>query len=206
MKYLDLLTKFKDFIVIQQNDIKISFPDFNRRLLYDWQKSNKITKIMRGAYIFSDKKFTENDLNFIANKLREPSYLSLEYALNYYSLIPETVFVRTGITTKKTLKIETVIGNFSYRSIKENLFFGYVMAGKGNSKFKIAELEKALLDFLYLRADIKNMVDIASLRINKERFREIVNEEKLDTYLKKFASPTLSKKIKILKAYIKQND
>jgi len=202
MKYIDFLNKFKDSGIIDLSNIRTIFPDFNSRRLYEWQKSGKIKKVSNGYYIFADKKLLENDVNLIANKLYEPSYLSLEYALNYYSLIPEAVFVKTSISPKKTTKRETAVGNFSYRSVKENLFFGYTLKGEENSRFKIAEPEKALLDFLYLRADIKNLADIESLRINKERYREIINEEKLNTYLKQFDSKTLNKKIEILKDYI----
>ncbi len=203
MKYIDFFNKFKDFLIIDLNNIKTVFPDFNSRRLYEWQKTNKLKKIKNGSYVFSDKNFDESEVNFISNRLREPSYISLEYALSYYGLIPETVFVRTSITTKKTTFVKSVIGNFNYRSIKENLFFGYVMTGRGNSQFKIAEPEKALLDFLYLRADIKNLADIESLRLNKERYIEIISEEKLSTYLEQFKSLTLNRKIKILKDNIK---
>lgn len=34
--------------------------------------------------------------------LVNPSYISLEYALSYYGLIPEEAVVITAITTKKT--------------------------------------------------------------------------------------------------------
>lgn len=206
MKYIDFLNKFREYPTMNQNDIRTVFSDFNRRLLYDWQKTDRLRKITKGFYVFSDKKLTEDDLNFIANRLREPSYLSLEYALNYYSLIPETVFVRTSISSKKTFQMKTTVGNFSYRSIKKNLFFGYIMKGQGNAQFKIAEPEKALLDFLYLRTDIKNTLDLESLRLNKERYRELVSEEKINRYLEQFHSPNLNKKIKLLNNLMKQND
>jgi len=206
MKYIDFLEKFKNFIIIDIENIKIVFPSFNSRRLYEWQKSGKIIKIMRGFYVFSNRKFNDSELCLIANKLREPSYISIEYALGYYSLIPETVFLRTNITTKKTVTIKSVIGNFSYRSIKENLFFGYKMEGQEGSKFKIAEPEKAILDLLYLRLDIKNIDDISSLRINLDVYKEIINDTKLNSYLKIFNNKILNKKVVLLKQYIKNND
>jgi len=206
MKYIDFLEKFKDYTIIDLDNIKIVFPDFNSRRLYEWQKTKKIIKIMRGFYIFSNKKFNDNDLCLIANKLREPSYLSIEYALQYHSLIPEAVFLYTSISTKKTSAIKSPIGNFSYHSIKENLFFGYTIEGQGNSKFKIAEPEKALLDLLYLRTDIKNIEDISSLRINPDLYKEKIDNTKLDSYLKIFNSQVLNKKVATLKKYIKNND
>jgi predicted transcriptional regulator of viral defense system len=205
MKYIDFLDKFKNFTVIDIDNIKTAFPDFSSRRLYEWQKSKKIIKIIRGYYVLSDKKLTDNDFCLIANKLREPSYISTEYALQYYSLIPEAVFLRTSVCTKKTLSIESPIGNFNYRSIRENLFFGYIIKGQESSKFKIAEPEKAILDLLYLRSDIKNIEDIASLRINPDVYKEKINNTKLDSYSKIFNSPLLVKKVTLLKKYIKNN-
>ena len=91
--------------------------------------------------------------------------------------------------------IETAAGNFRYRSVKENLFFGYKIVEMNGVSFKIAEPEKALLDFLYLRSDIKNENDTAELRINEDIFQKIINREKMEQYAKIFNSKVLFKKI-----------
>lgn len=206
MKYIDFLEKFGDFPLIDLANIRNASTDFRPRQLYEWQKRNKLTKIKNGFYVWAGKDLTEDDFRFISNKLVSPSYLSLEYALSYYSLIPEMVYLRTNITSKKTAMVNSPMGNFSYRSVKENLFFGYVIKGQGKIKFKIAEPEKALLDFLYLRTDIKDTDDIESLRLNSDIYREIVSEEKLNTYCQKFNSLILNKKIKVLMELMKHND
>lgn len=198
MKYIDFYNKFKDYPLVELENIKNVYPDFDTRRLYEWQKNGYLNKIINKFYIIKDKKFTDCEVNFIANKLCEPSYLSLEFALNYYSLIPEIVFWRTSITSKKTKKYTVEIGNFLYHSIKEQLFFGYKLVKFNNSAFKIAEPEKALLDFLYLRKDVKNENDLYELRINEYEYKEIIDQEKLKKYLEKFDSKILTKKIKIL--------
>jgi len=38
----------------------------------------------------------------LCGELVNPAYISLEYALSYYGLIPEEAVVITAITTKKT--------------------------------------------------------------------------------------------------------
>ncbi len=206
MKYIDFYGQFKDFPFININDVKTAFPDYEPRRMYEWQKAGYIRKVARSFYVFNDRKLNEDDLCLISNKLREPSYISLEYALSQYSLIPETVFVRTSITTKKTASFETVIGNFSYQSVKKTLFFGYVLQGQKKSKYKFAEPEKAILDFLYLRSDIKDGNDIESLRINADIYEEIIDEEKLDKYLGIFQLVTLNEKVALLREYIKKHD
>lgn len=206
MKYIDFYEQFKDLPFINITDVKTVFPDFDHRRMYEWQKAGYVKKIRRDFYIFSNKKQNEEELCFIGNKLREPSYISLEYALNYYSLIPEAVFLFTYITTKKTALFETKIGNFSYRTVKKSLFFGYILKGNEKSKYKIAGPEKALLDFLYLRTDLKNDNDIKELRINADIYKNIIDTDKLNKYLEIFGSPLLTNKVRLLEQYIQKND
>ncbi|MDP2736877.1 MAG: hypothetical protein Q8O59_03840 [bacterium] len=195
MKYIDFQNTFNNRILIDVREVKNIFPDFESRRFYEWQKKGYIKKLSKLFYIFVNKQAGENEICFIANKLVEPSYLSLEYALRYYNLIPEMVYLITSVTTRKTKMIETPISNFQYRSVKENLFFGYKIVKMSGVSFKIAEPEKALLDFLYLRSDIKNENDIEELRINQDIFHEIINKEKMKKYAEMFDSKTLSKKI-----------
>src|SRR3989338_7443923 len=67
------------------------------QLLHRYTKSGFITRLKRGLYAFPDA-LPPNI--FIANKLYEPSYVSLEFALSYHGIIPETVYTITSITTK----------------------------------------------------------------------------------------------------------
>jgi predicted transcriptional regulator of viral defense system len=203
MKYVDFQNFFKNRVLIDVQEVKQVFPDFESRRFYEWQKKGYIKKLASQFYIFADKKINESENNFIANKLFEPSYVSLESALRYYNLIPEVVFLTTSVTTRKTKSVKTAIGNFQYRSVKENLFFGYKIVDFNGVAYKIAEPEKALLDFLYLRSDLKTEADFAELRINEEEYCEIINQTNLKKYLDVFDSDTLSRKIKILNKFLK---
>lgn len=198
MKYLDFQKTFASRHLIDTREVKNIFPEYTPRRFYEWQKKGYLKKIINSFYVFADKKLNEKELCFIANKLVEPSYLSLEYALSYYNLIPETVYLITNITTRKTKIIETSVGNFQYRSLKENLFFAYTIIELNSISFKIAEPEKALLDFLYLRSDLKNANDLEELRINSDVFKEIINPKKIEQYLAIFNSASLTSKIKKL--------
>jgi predicted transcriptional regulator of viral defense system len=206
MNYVDFADTFKDFPVIHIADVKTAFSDFDHRRMYEWQKAGYIKKITRNFYVFADKHLNGDEVCFIGNKLREPSYISMEYALSHYSLIPEAVFVFTSITTKHPAAFETAIGNFDYTSIKKPLFFGYILSGQGKAKYKIAEPEKALLDFLYSRSDVKSEGDIRELRINRDVFKEIIDTAKLGEYLAVFKSPTLARKVSLLLRYIQKHD
>jgi len=205
MNYVKFQNQFKNYLLIGITDIKSVYPDFDHRRLYEWQKNGYLKKVTNNYYVFADSNLNENNLNFIANKLYSPSYLSLEYALHYYALIPESVFLRTSVTSRKTKQFYTPIGNFSYQKIKNSIFFGYHLIKLNNLSFKIAEPEKAVLDFLYLRDDLKTSDDFFELRFNTDRYKEIINQKKLSQYSKKFDSKKISNKLKILHNVLKND-
>ena len=204
MKYIDFNNAFKNRLLIDVREVRQIFPDFESRRFYEWQKKGYIKKLSRLFYVFSDRNINEVENNFIANKLLEPSYISLESALRYYNLIPEVVFLTTSVTTRKTKLLKTSIGGFQYRKVKEKLFFGYRIINAGQIAYKIADPEKALLDFLYLRSDIKSEGDIFELRINEESYREVIDQNKLKQYLGVFNSKALNKKIDQLTEILNQ--
>src|SRR3989344_7230482 len=68
-------------------------------LLHRYKKQAFIVQLKRGFYVFPD--VLPPDV-YVANKLYSPSYLSLEFALSYHGIIPETVYEITSVTTKTT--------------------------------------------------------------------------------------------------------
>ncbi|MFH0791354.1 MAG: hypothetical protein V2A64_06965 [Candidatus Omnitrophota bacterium] len=126
-----------------------------RRQVSGWVKKGYLIQLKKGVYVFSDtyRKITPSP-RFIANYLVLPSYLSLEYALGYYDLIPEKVTVYSSLTTKKTQTFTNALGRFEYSSVKESLFFGFTKASANNQDYFIALPEKGILDFFYFREHI----------------------------------------------------
>lgn len=117
-------------------------------LLHRYTKRGLVLRLKRGLYSLSDVK--AHDL-YLANKLYEPSYVSLEFALSYHRIIPETVYGITSVTTKTTQEFTALGKVFTYRRIKKEAFTGYVTARQGGFTFLIAEPEKAFVDLIYLR-------------------------------------------------------
>ena len=93
----------------------------------------------------------EKYLACLANILRYPSYVSLEYVLSRNNVIPEAVSALTSVTSKSSRSFGTPLGLFTYRTLKESLFWGYDLTDFQGNKVKIASRSKALFDFLYLR-------------------------------------------------------
>src|ERR1700690_2530920 len=118
--------------------------------------------------MFTDTALSEEALFLIANKLYSPSYVSFEMALSYYDLIPEGVYSITSAAGKKTTKFKTPIGEFAYRKIKPELLFGYRLQKQGKQRYKLAEMEKAVLDYLYLNPKITRKADFYEWRFNGE--------------------------------------
>lgn len=168
----DLKNKAKDYPLFKLEDIFKWFPQAKRQTvlnqLKDWSKLGYLQRLKRGIYKLSDFEIEEPFI--IANFIYSPSYISLETALNYYSLIPDIPFQITSITTLKTNSFEIEnYGVFSYSHLKPDLFFGYE-AVKGDKQYvyNIALPEKALFDYLYLNSKKIKLSDnfIEELRLN----------------------------------------
>ena len=196
MNFLGFKKNFEKYPVFSVRDIRKRYPGFDGRRLVEWQQKGYLLKINRGNYCFADRERGERFLYFAANKIYAPSYISLESAMAYYSLIPEGVFLTTSVTTKNTAKYSTGIGGFTYRHIKPDLFFGYRFLQENNFTIKIAKPEKAVLDFFYFNKT-NNIAAVESMRFNTVLAKEIINTGLLEQYQKIFNSKILDKRIKL---------
>jgi len=144
-------------------------------------KNNNIIKLRRGFYVFKGEYVNEF---LIANQVYKPSYVSFEYALMFYGIIPETVYAITSVTTKITR--EFIIKNISYdyHHIKKQAFTGYVKKYFDGQMALIAEPEKALADYLYF-------VSLGKKELNDRLNLKPINKKKLIYYAKLFKRKNL---------------
>lgn len=151
MKFFDFEEKMNNQPVFTTKEVKTIFYDQKNIIiqLSFWCKKGYIKKIERGLYILTNKE-REIDLMTIACKIYSPSYLSLEFALNYYGIIPDIPGTYTSVTSRKTKKFRNNFGNYSYQKVKKEFFIGYKVLEINNISFNFATPEKALLDYLYL--------------------------------------------------------
>jgi predicted transcriptional regulator of viral defense system len=167
-----------------------------RRKLKELQNKGQLIRLKKGLYVLSkDLIGKEYSPEVIANLLFGPSYLSLEYALSYYSLIPERVMTYTSVTTAKNKNYGTSIGNFSYQHLAMSLYPLCIGLKKtlDDRTYLIATPEKALMDIFTLkfsnsaapeRSDIRSALE-DDLRINVSNFREIASKKRLQ-FMKPF--------------------
>lgn len=132
-------------------------------LLHRYTAKGYIVRVKRGLYAFPDALPPEL---YLANKIYEPSYVSLEFALSYHRIIPENVYEITSVTTKATRRFEKLGKIYSYRRIKKSAFAGYTTEKQKNFSFQIADPEKAFVDTNYFRM-LGKLKPIS--RYNKER-------------------------------------
>lgn len=111
----------------------------------------------------------------LAGCIYGPSYISFEYALAYYGLIPETVYTITCATfeKKKKKRYETMFGTFIYRDVPSEAFPLELRVVQEKEYFyRIAEPEKALCDKLYTMHPAANGRELFALLTEDLRIEE----------------------------------
>ena len=154
--------------------------------------SGNIIRIKRGVYLFANEFQKCGASNFeIARYLYMPSYISLESALSYYSLIPEAVYTTTSVTSKRACEFKTPLGLFSFSKLPLTSYQeGLVRVKTESTVFMIATPLKALLDKIYLdnrnykslaelESDLRVEMDSLQNEIKKMSNKEIVEYGKL---------------------------
>jgi len=148
--------------------------------------SNPIDKIKRdcdqGILIRINKGIYETDSGanpvFLAGAILSPSYLSFDYALSYYGLIPEKVFSITSASfrVKKNKTFINEFGRFEFSDIPVKAFSeGITYIKDGEYAAKIASKEKAICDSLCKWRVVHSLRDLKELlfedkRIDMEEF------------------------------------
>jgi len=187
MIFREFETKIRALPAFNLNDVRKLDPSFHRQQLNYWHNQGYIKPLAGGYYILADRAVNEMYLFMVANKIYGPSYISLESALAYYEVIPESVLGVTSVSSRKTKQYESAWGVFSYRSVKTQYMIGYqVIENTPGNKFKIAYLEKALLDYLYLNSEILSGADFEELRWNRTQLHDLLDHSIFATYVKLF--------------------
>ncbi len=114
----------------------------------------------------------------VANRLYAPSYISFEYALSRYGIIPESVYTITSATTRITREFIVNNKSFTYSHIKKQVYRGYKTEKIGGMTVLMAEPEKALVDYLYF-VSLKRKTLIERLNVRDVKKKSVVKYAKL---------------------------
>ncbi len=146
------------------------------------ENAGEIIRLKKGLYITSSKISRVPVSPFlVANHMYGPSYISMQTALRFYGMIPETVYEIQSMTTGLTKEYSNDIGKFRYVHVSPEYYnCGVVVAEESGISFMIASPAKALCDLMvyspylnlkscnaiaeYLEDDIRfDMDELASL-------------------------------------------
>lgn len=148
-------------------------------------RTGRLTAVRHGLYE------TDPDTPGIclAMHIYGPSYLSFDFALAYYNLIPEAVarFTSASFRKHKSKEYITHYGIYSYRDIPETAYpWGIDLHIENGYPYLIACPEKALCDKLYIVPPVRNrggmeMLLFDDLRIDRDLFGKLNMKKLSDT-------------------------
>lgn len=158
--------------------------------------------IVKGLYE-TDKTVSPH---LLAGSIYGPSYISFEYALSYYGLIPETVYTVTcaSFGKRKRKDYHTPFGNYSFRDIPQKAYpLDLSLLREGDYWFWIAKPEKALCDMLYSLSPLPNLTALSrllleDLRIEEEALRKL-NLQDIEILAAAYHSTNVNKLLSFLR-------
>lgn len=199
MNYITFKHKMFDLVCFTINQIYVWQPNFNRNNLTRWIDKGLLVRLRQGLYTFPEYKSNLDYIYYFANRIYKPSYISLHSALSFYGVIPEAVIELTSVTTLKTKSFSNSFGLYSYKKIKNELFFGYDIRNIDDGKaLFLAKPEKALLDLLYLYPFYKTADDMKELRLDEDFLYEEFDADLMKEYLSLFKNQSLDKRVSLL--------
>ena len=137
-----------------------------------------VLRIHRGIYCLAGKYLPQAlDPRVLAQRIHGPSYISLETALAYHGLIPESVQVITSGTAGRSREFGTPIGWFSFSRVPQKTLYAGVerVENRRGEAFLLASPLKALADYVYVaKCDWRSALPvISSLRVEEDDLERV---------------------------------
>ena len=199
MNFLKFKNKLFDLGCFTIHQVYAWEPGFDRNNFVRWAHKGYIIRLRQGYYSFPEYKSKPDFALYFANRIYKPSYVSLHTALSFYGIIPEAVVQITSVTTLKTANFTNEFGEYSYKSISDDLMFGYDLKPLADGRtLQIARPEKALLDLLYLYPFYNTKKDFEDLRLDDDFLQDELDSQLLNDYALKFKNNMFEKRVKDL--------
>lgn len=170
-------------------------------------KNGELVRLKKGFYTFS-KLYQTKPINLIsvANTLYSPSYVSFDYALSYYGMIPERVNEVTSATSKNEKLFDTPIGRFSYKKVSPEAYslgIDWVYDDVEGGKF-IATAEKALSDKIKYDRGIGTLTQASMIEYLKYDLRIDITKPLNYELIEIIATAYKSRNLKTLATIVKK--
>jgi len=196
VNYLEFKEKMFDLVCFSNDQVYSWQPGFDRNNLSRWIKKGLLIRLRQGYFTFPEYKGKPDYPWYFANRMYRPSYISLHSALSFHGIIPESVIQITSVTSLKTAYFVNLFGEFSYKTIKKELMYGYDLKTMSDGRtLQIADPEKALSDMLYLYPEYSTTQDMLDLRLDEEYLQNDLKKNLLQEYISQFKSKTLEKRV-----------
>lgn len=180
-----------------------------RSRIYWLVKKGELIRLKNGFYLIKAKiehgGQTIIPFEQVANLLYGPSYVSLEWALSFYGMIPERVHAVTSMALGKDKQYATPVGNFLY--YRSNASWHSIGIERKKAigsigSFLMATPEKALADLVFKRCKKLNKdqlkVDlIESKRIDVEHFSRL-NKKLLEEIARGYESTSVDHLVNLI--------
>jgi len=174
-------------------------PGFDRNNFVRWTRQEYLVRLRQGLYAFPEYRGRPEFAAYFAGRIYNPSYISLHSALAFYGLIPESVLQITSVTSLKTAVFKNSFGEYAYKSVRDDLMFGYAPRPLGDGRATAyATREKALLDLLYLYPFYQSEQALADLRLDGDVLREDLDRAEWEALTARFRCAALENRARLL--------
>lgn len=162
--------------------------EITRKRVADMCKAGWLIRLKKGLYLvvtdISTLGFSDVSDIVIAQSLIPESYISFESALQHHNLFDQMLSRIESVTKEKTRTYKINERDYSFYSIKEELFFGFTQETMNNFSVNIACGEKAILDMIYFRTSVYNINFILDLM---NEYQNEIDFKKLQEYSVKYS-------------------
>lgn len=195
--------------ILDYQTLMSQFCDYKapHRKITELLRTKKLIRVKKGLYILGDEYRDEPIINLmlLANMIYGPSYISQEYALQYYGFIPERVETVTSMTSKRNKAFDTPVGVFQYSYVNMQRFTVGIdwLELHDDAHVLIASPEKAIVDTMAKFQDIKDANALLehlleNMRIDEDMLAEL-NLKRLEKINQAYKRPIIKLLYRTLK-------
>ena len=161
--------------IVSTEQIKAIFPDYsydelNQRIKF-LAKRGWLVRIKRGFYAVASLEshsFADISPLVLAQIFIPDSYISFEFALNHHGYFDQLPSKVTSVTSLKSKNYNFQNLNYQFVKAKPEMMVGFNETKINNHVSKIADTEKAFIDFLHFRKD-GYTVDLVKEKLNEAK-------------------------------------